>query len=1042
MNDRGPAPSEGGQKAKPASSETMDSERKPIAVAEVRQSLAAKGGPEYWRTLEELAGREDFQTLIEQEFPRYAPQEWEDGVSRRSFLHLAGASLGLAGLTACTRQPEERIVPYVEQPEHVIPGRPTYFATGMTLGGYGYGLIAESHEGRPTKLAGNPQHPASLGATDLIAQAATLDLYDPDRSQSILSEGRIRPWSEFVTAMAAPLKALEALGGEGLRILTGTQTSPTFGALIAQVEQRFPKAGWVQFESASEDSIEDAAQMAFGESVATRFDLSKADVVVALDSDFLCTGPGHLRYARDFAAGRSVRGGKNTMNRLYALETTPTRTGSMADHRLPARRAELGRFAAALAARLNVTGVRVPSLEDAELSRWLDVVAQDLEQHRGRCLVVAGAHTEPELQALVHAINTALGNVGTTVEHTDPVRLRPANQTKALRRLTEEMQNGDVAAIFILGANPAYSAPGDIDFVAALEKVDLTVHMGSHLDETAALCKWHVPQAHFLEGWGDARSHDGTITAIQPLIEPLYEGKTDLQMLSVLAGRDSSDYDLVRSHWQSLSGEGFERVWRHVLHDGYLAGSARTPREVNVDWNAIGRAANALASASAATGTETVEVSFRPDTNLYDGRFANNGWLQEVPRPLTQITWDNAALMAPATAEALGFGNFDVVRLEADGRSIDLPLLVNPGQAPGTVTVHLGYGRTKAGRVGTGVGVNANALRSADSPWERAGVTVMRTGLTHKLATTQEHFQLDVQSEQAEKRHLVKHATLAYYKEHPDFVDHMGHTVSPDKTMFPDWEYEGYAWGMAIDLSACTACHACVVACQAENNIPVVGREQVINGREMHWIRIDRYYQGSFDNPTVHHQPMACQHCEKAPCEIVCPVAATVHGPEGLNEMVYNRCVGTRYCSNNCPYKVRRFNFLRYNDYSTPVLKLSRNPNVSVRMRGVMEKCTYCVQRINAARQDAKVERRKIADGEIKTACQEVCPSQAIAFGDTNDPGSEVSKWKQESLDYNQLDELSTAPRTTYLAKLRNPNPALFDEHGSPDDAHGDAHGA
>ncbi|MEM1245485.1 MAG: TAT-variant-translocated molybdopterin oxidoreductase [Acidobacteriota bacterium] len=1006
----------------------------PVDVAMLRsrleEELGSEGGADkVWRSLEELSGDPDFDELVQREFPRYAPQDWQDGVSRRGFVQLAGASLGLAGLTACTRQPRERIVPYVEQPENLVPGKPLFYATAMAIAGYGIGVIAESQMGRPTKLGGNPGHPWTEGATGVFIQGETLNLYDPDRAQSLTRGDRILPWDAFSAELTPTLQAIESLGGAGLALMTPAITSPTTKAQIDAVRQRFPEVRWVQYEPVHRDAFYEGSKIAFGEPLEVRYDFTKADIVLSLDSDFLAAGPGALRYARDFSARRRIVEGAE-MNRLYVVESTPTETGSAADHRAPGSSAEIADFAKAVAAKLGVPGV-VAGEPHGELASWVDAVASDLQAHGGSSVVIAGESAEPGLQALAHAMNGALGNLGETVTGTDPVVAELSMQGEDLAQLVREMRDGKIAALFALDCNPVYDAPADLDFASALERVALKVQVGMYQDETADKCDWQVAKSHALEAWGDVRSMDGTLSIVQPLIEPLYQTRTIDEVLSLVAGRPSSDYDLVRATWQGELGDSFEDAWRKTLHDGFLEGSAEAVKSLIVDDTAVSEESKAIGGHG-----EGLELQLMPDGGVFDGRFANNGWLMELPRSINKITWDNAAIIAPSTAEEAGFKTNDVVSVSMGDHSIDLPVWVQPGQAAGTVTVHLGFGRERAGRVGNGVGANAYHLRDSKHPWRHHGVELARTGRQRKLATTQTHFNLDQQDEQASRRHLIRHGTLEKYKKDPHFVEHMGHHVPEDSSMFKDWEYTSYKWGMVVDLSSCTGCNACIISCQAENNIPVVGYEQVLNGREMHWLRIDRYYNGDLDNPKIHHQPVSCMQCERAPCELVCPVGATVHDEEGINTMVYNRCIGTRYCSNNCPYKVRRFNFLKYNDTKTPVLKLARNPNVSVRMRGVMEKCTYCIQRINYARIEAKKEDRRIRDGEVRTACEEACPADCVAFGDLNDPESRVSQWRAHDTNYELLHELNVAPRTTYLAKITNPNPALVGDAEQDHGAH------
>ena len=968
----------------------------------------------HWRSLEELAATPEFLDRLHREFPRHAA-ELDAGFDRRRFLSVAGASLGLAGLTACTKQPSERIVPYVRQPEDVVPGKPLFFATAQTHLGQATGLLAESHMGRPTKVEGHPDHPASLGGTDLLAQASVLDLYDPDRSRAVTHLGRIRGWDTFVTEVAAVATTLKAVGGQGLRILTGTLTSPTVGALLEQLLAEMPEARWHQFESAGTDNARAGVRRAFGRDLAVRYDLTRADVVVGIDSDFLNAGPAAVRHAKDFASRRKIQdpeAARDAMSRLYAVESHPSVTGTVADHRMALAPAQLAHFTAALAAQLGVAGVTAPSgfeSADPKQQAWIEEVAADLQAHAGTSLVIAGDYADPEIHTLVCAINVHLGNVGTTVTYSDPVEVWPADteadQAASFAALLADMEAGAVDTLVVLGANPVYGAAADQDVAAAMENVRLRIHLGSHVDETAEHCHWHVPEAHYLECWSDSRAFDGTISIGQPLVEPLYDGKTAAVLLAAFLGRPLvSDHDLIREHWKRSpqAGGGFEAFWRRSVHDGMVSDSALPAVEAGLDGAAVQTAAQTLANASA----PGLELSYRPDTNVFDGRFANNSWLQECPRPLTKLTWDNALLMSPKTAREKGLGDLvegndqskqaPMVRLSVGERSLELPVWVVPAHADGCLTLHLGFGRTRGGQVADGAGFDASAVRTSGAPWRVSeGVDFAATGGTYALASTQDHHSM-------EGRHLVRMSDLEHYLEDPEHAGAHHHHGPIDISLMSgeEFPYDGYSWGMSIDLTSCTGCNACVVACQSENNIPPVGKEEVMKGREMHWIRIDRYFEGEDADhvENVVHQPVTCMHCEQAPCEVVCPVAATVHSDEGLNDMVYNRCVGTRYCSNNCPYKVRRFNFFLYQDFETPSLQLGRNPDVTVRSRGVMEKCTYCVQRINQARIVAKREDRKIADGEIVTACQGVCPSDAIVFGDINDPESKVSKAKASPL--------------------------------------------
>jgi molybdopterin-containing oxidoreductase family iron-sulfur binding subunit len=1006
----------------------------------IRRRLSRARGAEYWRCLEELADSAEFNELVSREAPRHAAA-WREAMDRRDFLKLLGASLALAGLSGCTGSapapPDEKIVPYVQQPEEIIPGKPLYFATAMVLRGFGRGVLVESHMGRPTKVEGNPEHPASVGATDAITQASVLDLYDPDRSHTISNAGRISTWNRFFAELNAELESQRLSQGAGLRILTESVTSPTLAQQIAELLSKYPKAKWHQYEASPRDSAREGSRLAFGTVVETLYRFDSADVIVSIDADFLFQGPGSVRYARDFAAKRRVDGPTSEMNRLYAVESMPSVTGAMADHRLALVPSAIEAFTRLLARGL---GLPVAEAEAAPLSpqeKWLGALARDLQSHRGRSIILAGDQQPPVVHALVHAMNHSLGNAGATVIYTDSVAANPMNQTASLRDLVRDMEANRVQVLIILGGNPAYTAPPDLDFAGHLVKSNFNVHLSLYDDETSALCHWHIPQAHYLESWSDVRAFDGTATILQPLIAPLYGGRTAHEVLAAVGGNPGrSSYENVRDYWRSkLIGKDFEAVWRSALHDGVVAGTAFAPKRVQI--KAVGSfeapVSDAVlgAKAQAADQENSLEFLLRCDPTILDGSFANNGWLQELPKPLTKIAWDNAVLMSPATAEKLGVSyqigstggergtiHVDVVEMEHQERRLRGPAWILPGHADDCVTLHLGYGRTRAGRVGTNLGFNANALFTSFGGLQGKGLRLRKTGERYPLACTQFHHMM-------EGRHLLRAGTLEEYRKNPNFVHEMAGKEEHGQSLYPGFKYDGHAWGMSIDVNACIGCNACVAACEAENNGPVVGKKEVMRGRDMHWIRIDRYFKGDLDNPQTYHQPVPCMHCENAPCELVCPVGATAHSDEGLNDMVYNRCVGTRYCSNNCPYKVRRFNFFLYSDFTTESLKLSRNPDVTVRSRGVMEKCTYCVQRINQAKIDAKKEDRKLRDGEIVTACQQACPTQAIVFGDINEPESRVAKLKAQPLNYGLLTELNTKPRTTYRAKLRNPNPEI-----------------
>jgi molybdopterin-containing oxidoreductase family iron-sulfur binding subunit len=991
----------------------------------LRERLESTRGRRHWKSLEELADTPEFRELLHREFPE-AAAEWHDPAGRREFVKLMGASLALAGLsTACTRQPAEKIVPYVKTPEEIVPGRPLFFATAALHGGYAKGVLVESHMGRPTKVEGNREHPASLGATEVFGQASVLGLYDPDRSQTLRQLGEIRAWGAFLASAKTALDAQRPLKGAGLRILTETVTSPTLAKQIEDLLAELPQARWHVWDPAGRHNTRAGAALAFGEAVAVRYHVEKAEVILSLDADFISEDPGSLAYIRAYTSRRKLAGGHGGMNRLYAVESCPSLTGAVSDHRLPLRPSEVEGFARAVAAGLGL------AVEGGSAHPWVAPVVKDLQRAASAGLVMAGEWQPPAVHALAHAINGRLGAAGTTVSYTAPVEAGPVDQLESLRDLTRAMEAGEVQLLLILGGNPVYTAPADLGFAERLDKVPLRMRHGLYDDETSERCHWHIPEAHPLEIWSDARAFDGTVTILQPLIAPLYGGKSAHEVLAAFTKRpERSGHEIVRDYWKTkMPGADFERIWRKSLHDGVVPGSALPEKSVAASLGEWARPT----PKPAASG---LELAFRPDASLHDGRYSNNGWLQEVPRPLTKLTWDNAALISPATAARLGVdvrstssgSATDVLELRHGGRSLKAPAWIVPGHPDDCLTVHLGYGRWRTGRVGTGVGFNAYALRTSATLWSGAGLEVMKTGERHTLACTQDHWNM-------EGRDPVRSASLDEYLKEPELFAKMG--MDPEReekekhavlTVYPRYAYGGHAWGMAIDLNSCVGCNACVVACQSENNIPVVGKDQVGRGREMQWIRIDRYQEGDpmrSAEVAFHHQPVPCMHCENAPCEVVCPVAATVHSDEGLNDMVYNRCVGTRYCSNNCPYKVRRFNFFLYSDFVTASLKLQRNPDVTVRSRGVMEKCTYCVQRINRARIDARNEGRAIKDGEIQTACQQACPGEAIVFGDVNDPESRVSKLKADHRNYGLLAELNTRPRTSYLASVKNPNPEI-----------------
>jgi molybdopterin-containing oxidoreductase family iron-sulfur binding subunit len=1003
-----------------------------MTLVQVREQLKGVKGKRYWQSVDELAGTAEFQAAVEREFPSSA-QEWVDPVSRRGFMKLMGASMALAGLAGCAKQPDEPIYTYVKAPEDLILGKPNYFATAHPFVTGAVPLLVKSDQYRPIKVDGNPEHPYNQGSSDPFTQGTLLDLYDPDRSQHVLYRGENREWAEFAEELR--LKAAASKDGSGIYFLSSTMTSPTLARQWKAVQAAYPKAKLVQYEPAIAGSWLESAP-------GIQFDLAAADVVVSLDADFLsgASYPGFHKLVHDYAARRKD---PKALNRLYAIESTPTTTGLKAEHRLGLRASEIPAFVAALAKAVGVASVEAPAYAwSDEQKRFLAALARDLKANAGKSAVIPGLYQDTSVYALALAINNALGNVGKTVSVApEPVNPNPAkSQTMDMRALVSELNAGKVDWLVILNANPIYDAPADLEFAAAFDKAKIVAHLGSHLNETGQIAHWHIPAAHSLESWSDARAYDGTVSIVQPLIDPLYGGRSAHHVFQMLLNEPGlSPYEAVRETWKPVIKGDFEAGWRKALHSGWIEGTAfEKGAKTSVDV-AVHDAIPTPAPKDA------IEIIFRPDPNVYDGRWSNVGWLQELPKPVTNLSWDNAALVSGATLTRLGLHEDDIVELTVAGRKVKAPVIAVPGHPDNSVTVHLGYGRQAAGRVGSGAGFNAYLIRTSDAPFYATG-SIAKVEGTWGLAITKSHFQdhrgerfgqpkgHDNNSLEADEaineRGIIRYATLDEYKANPGFANEGEGREKTDKdvTLFPNWEYKDNAWGMAIDMASCTGCNACIVSCYAENNIAVVGKQQVRIGRNMQWLRIDTYFEGDLSAPRAHFQPMACQHCENAPCEQVCPVGATVHTPEGLNSMVYNRCVGTRYCSNNCPYKVRRFNFLLFSDYETESLKLLRNPDVTVRTRGVMEKCSYCVQRISAAKIEADKDNRAIADGEIETACQQACPASAITFGNINDTGSRVAKLHGDERSYQVLADLNTRPRTKYIAAVLNLNSELAEE--------------
>ncbi len=1009
----------------------------PMTLVQVREKLKSTKGKKYWRSVDELANTSEFQAAVEREFPA-AAQEWVDPVSRRGFMKLMGASMALAGLAGCAKQPDEPIYPYVKAPEDLILGKPNYFATAVPFVTGALPALVKADSFRPIKVDGNPEHPYNLGSSDVFAQGSLLDLYDPDRSQKATFDGETREFTEFVAAFHHAVT--ESKDGSGIYFLSATVTSPTLARQWSEVQKAFPKAKLVQYDPAVAGTFLQGGG-------ATQYNLADADVIVSLDADFLSGAayPGFHKLVREYATRRKSPG---TLNRLYTIESSTTTTGMKAEHRLALRASEIPAFAAALAAAVGASGVSAPSYSwTGEQQKFLAALAKDLKANAGKSVVIPGLYQDPSVAAIAASINQALGNTGKTViVSSQPVNPIPSDQIADIKALVADLNAGKVDWLVMLNTNPIYNAPADLEFATAFGKAKTTVHLGSHLDETGQIADWHIPAAHALESWSDARSYDGTVSIVQPLIEPLYGGKTAHHVFQALLNEPlTSPYDAVRETAKGTIKGDFETGWRKALHDGWIDGSASTSGAA-----AVGAFPTAVNAAKGAVPTpspkDAIEVIFRPDPNIYDGRYSNVGWLQELPKPVTNLSWDNAAIVSGATLTKLGVEEDDILEITVNGRKVKAPVIVAPGHPDNSVTVYLGYGRQFAGRVGSGAGFNAYLIRTTDAPFYATG-SVKKVEGKWGIAITKSHFQdhrgekfgqqgngnNSLEADEAiGERGIIRYATLDEYKQHPGFANeidekHKGYEKTEMGTsMFPNWSYtEGNAWGMSVDMNSCTGCNACIVGCYAENNIAVVGKQQVRVGRNMQWLRIDTYFEGDLAAPRAHFQPMTCQHCENAPCEQVCPVGATVHTPEGLNTMVYNRCVGTRYCSNNCPYKVRRFNFLLFSDFETESLKLMRNPDVSVRSRGVMEKCSYCVQRIQAAKIDSDKENRAIRDGEIQTACQQACPAQAITFGNLNDKDSRVAKLRADERTYQVLADINTRPRTTYVAAVINPNSEL-----------------
>lgn len=995
-------------------------------------------GKTYWRSLDELQQTPEFQDFLHREFPT-AASEFPEGMSRRRWMQLMGASLTLGGLAGCRWEPE-KIAPLAVRPENRIPGKPTYFATSIEIGGMPRHLVATCYEGRPIKIEGNPDHPFSLGATDSFSQASILGLYDPDRSDTVWerSSGKLfrRSWSDFETELAGLLTKLRESQGQGFAILAEPTSSVTVRLLLSQIRTEFPKASVCMSPGLARTNAQEGSKLVYGKPLLPELRIAEASVVACFDADPLGVDGASIKNARDYASGRNPDA---QMNRLYSLESQFTVTGMAADHRLPVKSQRVGLLLAHLNASVRQEleqthdDLQLPELESSE-EEFASALSKDLLENKSAGLVVVGESQPPAVHALAWELNSILGNVGKTVL----LRQDDGDQLSSLSvdDLCDQLHEGSVDTLLVIGGNPAYDLPGELQFADALGNVNTSIRLGIYEDETSQLCHWHLPQSHPYESWGDVRSVDGTVTVSQPLIDPLLGGRSTIEILASFVSRSTNPEQLVREAISEAAGKSLSTTeWKILLRDGLLPDTEQplaSPANIEQSYRP-----DAIREVIELSKGE-LELVFTTSNSVLDGRFANNGWLQETPDPLTKMTWDNAALVSPQTAAELKLSQGSVIEIKNKQASVEIPVFVTPGQAKGSIGVALGYGRTSAGMVGGSVkdsiapvGVNVNPLRPNKLHRFTNDFEVVRTSKTHAFATTQDHHAIDtVGLEETGRRvgQLVREGTVEEYEAHPDFAQHVTHHP-PLKSLWEEPDYEGHAWGMSIDLNKCIGCNACMVACQAENNVPIVGKDQVAKGREMHWIRVDRYFEGDVENPSVATQPLACHHCENAPCEQVCPVAATVHSDEGLNDMIYNRCVGTRYCANNCPYKVRRFNFFDYNEQleeaNRELVQLVINPEVTVRTRGVMEKCTYCVQRIQNVKIDAKNEQRGIQDGELKTACQQACPTQAIEFGDLNNSGSRVASAHGDSRAYGMLSELNVKPRTKYLARIRNPNPAL-----------------
>ncbi|RAP26595.1 hypothetical protein DID78_06710 [Candidatus Marinamargulisbacteria bacterium SCGC AG-343-D04] len=993
-----------------------------------------------WRSIDDLTGDKKLDTFKSREFQEGAT-ELIDPVSRRSFLKYLGGTAALAGLTGCSiRKPYYKIKPYSKKVEHVVPGKPIYFASSMQINNDVSGILIETHEGRPTKIEGNPAYPDASGSSTVLQQASVLNLYDPDRLQGPLKATKDVSIQEFEDWMLEKRRFFKENKGEGLAVLVENNLSPAFHQELKKVQAKYPEATIYRYEPVNSDPQVQGLHALTQQYVVPEYDFKKSNVVLSFGEDFLGNVLNQNKYNREFSLRRDPDSQDYSLNRLYTFEERLSITGAKSDHRFLLNRSEqqqvLLRLIYFITRKLNFslerylnyrfTDVSIEGVSDHDIQ----VIADDLLANRGKSLVLVSEQFNEEFHQLCFLINAILGNNFKTIHynstHFSNFSYSQKSSKDSLRSLISELNNNRVDTVFIIGGNPGYTAPSMSGFKEALVKARDRVHLTFSANETSLLCNWVLPRAHFLESWGDLKSCSGVVSICQPVIKKMVKGYSDLELVHLMSVSYSSDYSILRKQWASIS----ETKWDQTLHNGFMFkdGRSRVYPEFQsmIDLSDVDFEAKGLS------------VIFYPDYKVYDGRYSNNSWLQELPDPISKLTWDNAAYMSAKTAKRLSLKSGDVVSIQVPDSegTVSIPVFVSPGHAHTVISIPLGYGKDTSNKVEMGAGVSAYALMSEASDFKVENVTLVKTGDTHEFATTQDHGHM-------EGRPHVRSASVDEYNKHPHFAKGQ-EEVPHDKSLWKDHDYStGNQWGMIIDLGKCTSCNACITSCQAENNIPVVGKEEVLNGREMHWMRVDRYYEGDEDNPDVHTQPLTCLHCENAPCEQVCPVAATVHDDEGLNVMVYNRCVGTRYCSDNCPAKVRRFNFFDYHQRDPHSQKKKRfhlfdymkepnesykkqfNPDVTVRMRGIMEKCTYCVQRIKAADQIANNENRDIRDGEVVTACQQACPANAIVMGNILDENSEIYRLRKRDRHYSILEQLLLKARTTYLAAVYNPNPRL-----------------